>query len=128
MVNLGDVTPVMFGFTEVTLDQLPYRIIGWAQATCPYDSTYAYRKHLEASGLSQYYEITACEDGPQGSHGGCSTCAMCEVVVDLKAEYYDGGGNGDVPTVPMQVNPLLIVGAVVVVSAVAYLLMSAEKK
>lgn len=128
MVSLSEVTPEMFGFTEVTLDQLPYRIIGWAQATCPYDSTYAYRKHLEASGLSQYYVITACEDGPQGSHGGCTTCAMCEVVVDLKEEYYEGGGNGEIPPVTTPINPLLIVGAVAAVGAIAYLLMSPKKK
>lgn len=135
MVELGDVNANMFGFTEVTLDQLPYKIVGWAQATCPYDSTYAYRKLLEASGLSKYYEIVACEDGPVGSHGGCSSCAMCEIVLELKQEYRDVGGieqpGAGGQDVEQSGEPdyitIAVVGTVLMCGVAALLIMSRKK-
>jgi len=99
MVSLNEITIGHFAFTEVVENNLPYSATGWAQAWCPqYGGEHSYQVHLDNNGLSQYYTITACEDGPVGSHGGCSFCAMCKVTVELKPEYIDGVNPPPTPT------------------------------
>jgi LPXTG-motif cell wall-anchored protein len=92
MVNLEDVNIGMFGFTEIVENSLPNRASGWAQAFCDPTSIYYYGKTLANSGLDVYYNIIGCQQGPVGSHGGCSYCAMCLVTVELKPEYTEPPG------------------------------------
>lgn len=75
----------MFSFTEVIDNNLPYSVRGWAPALC--GPTGSYQNHLNTMGLSVYFEITRCEYGVVGSHGGCSTCAMIDVTCTLKPEF-----------------------------------------
>ena len=60
-----------FGFTELVNNKLPSSVEGWAEASCqdPF-------KYVCPAG----YTRTSCIAGGMGTHGGCSSCQMVDVV------------------------------------------------
>jgi hypothetical protein len=70
----------------------------WTMAYCPDSGTrYDYDKDI----LSGYI-IDSCKQGNKGSHGGCKTCVMSEIVIH---EASDGEAQGDIATGVIEIDP-----------------------
>lgn len=69
-----------FSATEVVEDNLPDSITFWSAAFCPNINTSAKYK------IPDGYELVSCETGQQGTHGGCSYCAMSKIKLKVKTE------------------------------------------
>lgn len=68
-----------FGATEIVEDNLPESITFWTAGYCP-----------GTTGIFEYnvpegYQVVSCERGPQGSHGGCSSCVMVKIKLEPKS-------------------------------------------
>ena len=66
-----------FGGLEVE-DNLPGSLTAWYQAYCSGRYDIHLEKHTPVN-IRGRYKAAKCENGPTGSHGGCSYCLMCKV-------------------------------------------------
>lgn len=66
-----------FFFTEVVSNNIPNSIEFWTEAYCPFEKKYSYI-------IPYDFDLVSCEKGIDGSHGGCTTCAMSKIKLKLK--------------------------------------------
>lgn len=102
-----------FQATEIISNNLPYSIEFWTQADCSSARKWGYE-------VPDGYHEASCSNGNKGSHGGCPTCIMSKIKLDIfnsycisnramwKTEYgfpnkYDSGENDYSEIVPKQV-------------------------
>ena len=99
-------TAADFGMRTVEIDNLPYSITGYAEATC--GGAYPY---VPPTG----YMIKSCTAAGLGTHGGCRYCLMCRVTC-VPIDPPEEPPTYDPPIVPAPVTtrnltPFFIIGA-----------------
>lgn len=66
-----------FSFTEIVSNNIPDSIEFWTEAYCPFEKKYSYI-------IPYDFDLVSCENGADGSHNGCKTCAMSKIKLRLK--------------------------------------------
>ena len=89
-----------FGGRELVEDNLPESLTAWYAAACSGRYDIHLEKHTPPN-IRGRYKVAKCENGPTGSHGGCSYCLMCKVRWEpLPEEIAAIKRHGEVPVTP----------------------------